>query len=309
MENYQFRRLSDALLPDVQRLFLEVFQKRVSLSYLKGKYDTSYLGVKHLCFLAYAGERPVSFYGALPQQFSHPNGAFLAAHTCDSFTVPDHQRKGLHRQLALKTYALMQEHGLKFVYAFHSENTYHSCKKLDWKEGKRMHGYWIGTGGLPWGKIARKLPLVKKAYLNRLEHKLKQLEASPQHFQNSQSGTSGIWQDYQPSFLAYKAFAGNSLIELEGVRFWIKGTGAILVGDAVFQDQAQFLKGLESLKALARSLGLPKILFQTGQGSPLDLALQSFATGFESWRAGYLSFSPELDMDGLKVNFGDLDTF
>ncbi|MFT4524337.1 MAG: hypothetical protein ACI85F_000478 [Bacteroidia bacterium] len=305
---YRTERLDDSNLKDVQFLYKKIFGKRISLENLTKKYDTSYTGIKHVTFLAYDGTKPIAFYGALPQLMNHKGETILAVHTCDSLTLPDYQRKGLHKMLALKAYDLMKEQGVRFVYAFHSENTFHSCKKLDWELGITIRGFTIKTAGLPFVKALRKFrPFIGP--LNRYNRNvLLPFQIPVETFENSNSN-SGLYHVYDQAFFSYKCFTNNLVIKIENVKFWLNITSRVSVGDVVFESETDLLKGIKKLKKLTSQIGLNEILFQTTPGSKIEHALSKHFTGFESWKVGFYCFDDEIDVRQLKSNFGDLDTF
>lgn len=306
--SFEFRRLSEENLADFQFLYQTVFKQKITLSTLRSKYNTSYTGVKHLFYLAYHQGKPVAVYGAVPQQFEYNENLILGVHTCDSITLPEFQRKGLHKVLALKSYELMKAEGVKFVYAFHSENTFHSCKKLDWKVHSTMKGFWVRTENLPVAKALRKVGLTNRILDSRIERIFKPYECEPTRFVNSNSG-NGICVHYSEAFFNYKNFTNNLIIELEGVKFWVKISSGIMVGDVNFDNEAALLAAIEKLTELTSKLGFNEILFQTMVGTKLEQTLSNHFSGFESWKVGYLLFDSELPILILKSNFGDLDTF
>ena len=265
--------------------------------------------MKHLCFLAYSAGQPVAFYGAIPQTFIHQGKRFLAAHTCDSFTLPAHQRKGLHRELALRTYAVMREAGVQFVYAFHSENTYHSCKKLNWKEHVKMRRFFIETGSLPWGKVMRRLPLLQQLHASMARRLLVKRGLPPTAWQTEPANSSVMKVDYSPAVFDYKKFTPNAILDLAGARFWIKVEAVIAVGDVQFKEERQLEEGLMLLRRIGRQLGLSHILFQTAPGSALNHWLEQHYQGHDSWLVGYLDFVEGLPFDHWEMHYGDLDTF
>lgn len=308
---YTYHPLDDSRFGHVQYLFREVFGKRVSLDYLRAKYDTSWTGRRHLCYLAYHDGAPVAFYGALPQEFIHQGQTFLAAHTCDSYTMPAHQRKGLHKALALRTYDLMREQGIRFVYAYHSENTYHSCKKLNWKEGKTMRGFWVPTGTAPWGKAWRRLPLLKGAHHARVRKVLTALQSADaaERWATDRPHDDRMRVHYRPEFFAYKTFTPNAIVEIAGARFWIKAEAFISVGAVQFEAPEQLHAGIAELRQLGRRLGLSQILFQTAPDSALNACLEQHHAGFDTWLVGYLDFEAGIPFSDWEMRFGDLDTF
>jgi GNAT superfamily N-acetyltransferase len=306
--NIQLKRLDDSRLIDVQFLYETIFKKSIALDVLTKKYDTSYLGVKHLTYLAYDSDKPVAFYGALPQLMSSNGETFLAVHTCDSLTLPEYQRQGIHRMLALKAYGLMKEEGVRFVYAYHSENTYHSCKKLDWEAAYTMKAFVIKTGGMPFTKVIRKVKPLKTLSDAYIQKVLKPYRLAPEKFENS-NFNDGISQIYDEPFFKYKCFTSNLIVELEKVRFWLNVSTRVSVGDVNFESETDLLKGIDALKRLTKKIGLNEILFQTTPATALENALSKHYQGFDSWKVGYYLFDKDLRVEAFKGNFGDLDTF
>lgn len=307
-DSFVYQRLSDGNLKDVQFLFETVFKQSITLDQLEKKYDTTYTGIKHIAFLAYEKDMPVAFYGALPQSFSNGSEYFVGVHTCDSITLPEYQRRGLHQSLAIKSYDLMKSLGVKFVYAFHSENTFHSCKKLDWKVLHTMKGFWIKTDNFPTTKVLRKVQPLSSWIEKRAQKILAPHVCPVSKFSNSNT-MNGIYVHYSEAFFEYKCFSLNEVIELEGVKFWVKLSSGIMIGDINFKTEAQLMLGLDRLKKLCVKLGYNEILFQTTVGTEIEKVLSKHFTGFESWKLGYLLFDEELEIDSFRSNFGDLDTF
>ncbi len=294
-------------MEDVQTLFRVAFNKKVGVDYLQQKYNTAHTGVKHLTYLAYDGDVPIGFYGAIPQQFQHGNDTFLGVHTCDSFVHPNYQRQGLHQHLAEMAYKLMQENGIQFVYAFHSEATYHSCKKLGWQEYQHMKGFYIKTGGIPHAKIYPKLGM-DQSLNKRLNKILGPHAAQSKVFENSHQRHGRMCVAYTPEFFNYKSFTPNFILPLDGATFWVKVAGAMCVGDVSFETEEGFLNGLKALQQLAKKAGCTELLFQTHVDSALEQVLSKHYEGFESWLVGYLMFN-EVPIHQWSTNFGDLDTF
>lgn len=314
---YRIERLTEARLVDVQRLLAEVLQQNVSLADLHIKYNTAHTGLQFLSSIAYDGDRAIAFYGTVPQVFTNQDGASLVGcHVSDSMTLEAYQRRGLHQQLALAAYAWMRAEGVAVVYGFHSENTYHSCKKLHWKEWGTLRGYWVRAkgrlgwiSGLPWAKIWRRLPVLREWHRQRIRRVMAQYAIPQSDYRNSQLG-SGIVVAYSPEFVASKRFHANFWVDLDGVIFWLSIDAIVRVGDVHFKDVQQFQKGLGALQRLCRRLGFKEILFQTYQGSPLDKALT--ASGhqrFDSWIVGYLDLAAGLDFAQYRPNYADQDSF
>lgn len=308
-DSYRIERMGEAHLPDVRRLMREVLKKRVSLDWLRTKYDTRHTGCQYVGSIAYEGDLPISFYGAVPQVFTTPDGdRFLGCHVSESMTATAYQRRGLYKRLALTAYGWMRDAGVKVVYGFNSEATLIPCKKIGWSELDAMRGYWVGTGAIPSAKLWRRLPALQGWHARRVERTLERYAVPPQDFQNSNRGV-GLAVEYSPAFFASKAFHRNFLVELGGVRFWLCVDAVVRVGDVHFEDAGQLIAGVEELGRLFRGLGLGRVLFQTYAGSRLDAALASRHTGFTSWIVGYLPLKEGFDFKGYRPSYADQDSF
>ncbi|MEN8162561.1 MAG: GNAT family N-acetyltransferase [Acidobacteriota bacterium] len=307
--SFRFERLCDDHWPALQDLFLKVFHKQVNIKYLRRKYDTSYTGVKHLTYLAFDDERPIAFYGALPQSFSFGGETFLGVHTCDSITLPEYQRRGLHGTLAKKAYALMRDHGVRFVYAFHSDATLRACAPLGWQTHHRMQAHRIPTGMPPLATAFHRTPLLGRLH-DRLGRRVLQGRASaPGTFENSGATSGAMSVRYSAEFFAYKKFTANAIVDFGGCRAWVRSGPGLWVGDLHFEDCKALDHGIVSLNKLARRLGCGHILFQTSPGTALNSELRSRYQGIDSWIVGWLPFVDDLSTDSWQTNFGGLDTF
>ncbi len=302
--NFNYKRLDDDGLKDVQYLFLTVFSKKKTLSYIKNKYNTSYLGLKYICYLAYYDNKPVAFYGAIPQKFTSNSSSILVAHACDSFTLKEFQGKGLHYNLALKSYELMKSEGIKFVYAYHSENTYFSTKKLGWLEYKSMQRFHFKIMTLPLARVIKKLHL-EKAYQKVCSVYLRKYQNVP----NPDISSDRLMQEYNTDFIQYKnSFNEHYFIQLHNCNFWIKIDAVLHVGFFTSDTDENFKKAIRKLKKIAFYLGINEILFQVLIDCTENQFLSKLETAKPSWLIGYLPFE-DINLDDLEFNYADLDTF
>lgn len=302
--DFTYKRLDDHCIKDVQYLFLKVFNKKKSATYIKNKYNTTYLGIKNICFIAYHNSMPVAFYGAIPQKFATHSSSILVAHACDSFTLPEYQKKGLHYNLALKSYELMKSEGIQFVYAYHSENTYFSTKKLNWLEHKKMERFHLKISTIPLAKI------VKKTHLHSFYKKICDLSfnrfLSPNKYLLS---TNTYKQIYNEDYIRYKnGFNTHYLIELNKCIFWIKVDAVLHVGFFSSNSEEEFKKAIKKLKKIASLLGINEILFQVLADSKEHHLLSKITEAKPSWLIGYLPFE-SINIDNFEFNYADLDTF
>ena len=303
---FRYDFIKDSSFPDLQFLFKKVFGKNVTIEYLKAKYDTSYTGHKHKATIAFDGIRPVAFYGVIPQIFRLNGKEELVGHTCDSITVPEHQRKGLHADLARKCYDELVRCDFKFVYAFHSENTYHSTKKLGWNEQMRMTATPVQCNQLPFGQLADILgwsDLCQDRLRAQLQYAFIDTGCHSEVKDMKMDGRL-----YSAESNAYHSFTKNFWVELEGCTFWLKTDRIVHVGCTQAPDEASFKNGFRVLKKACAKAGFNRILFQTHPLSAVHTVVQGAGNPVESWLVGYKAFD-ELDLTKVLFEYADLDTF
>jgi GNAT superfamily N-acetyltransferase len=304
-EIYRLKRVDNSDFPAIKELFWKVFKKKVSLQYLENKYDTSYVGIKYICSIAYYDDIPVAFYGAIPQKFTNNERELFVAHACDSYTLPNHQRKGLHNALAKFAYEIMKENDIKYVYAFHSENTYRSTKKLGWKEHERLQRFHIKVNTLPIGKVFNKFRQ-NHFYDVFFKQKFSQeaiIKLNTEHTEKYQIQFTKVFVDYKNSFKSHHC------VEIEGCVFWLKIQAIIHVGKFYAPSSEALQKAIKKLKRKAFFLGITEFLFQVDADSTMAKQLQTITQPKESWLAGYLDFNPDIDLKDFIFTYSDLDTF
>ncbi|MCO6162131.1 GNAT family N-acetyltransferase [Flavobacterium sp. NRK F7] len=304
-KNYLIKRLEEKDFFAVKTLFFKVFNKKVSINYLKNKYDTSYLGIQNICSIAYFENLPVAFYGALPQQFANKEKTIFVAHACDSFTLKEYQGQGLHFQLAKFSYEIMKQENIKFVYAFHSENTYHSTKKLDWKEHLPMQRYHIKIPTIPFAKMVNKLHFnFIYSYFFKQKPPIGSLEKI------NTNETKQFQQVFNDKFISYKnKIQPHYFMEDEGCLIWFKIEAIIHVGIFYAPSEFALKKTIQKLKTKAFFLGINEILFQVDSLSKMALQLNNFNSSKESWLIGYLNFDSEIEIKNFTFSYSNLDTY
>lgn len=304
-DTYHLKQLEKSDLNAVKELFWNVFNKKVTLPYLEHKYNTSYLGIQYTCSIAYYGSIPVAFYGAIPQKFSQNNREIYGAHACDSYTLREHQRKGLHFELAKLAYKIMIENGIKFVYAYHSKNTYLSTKKLGWKEHRPMLRFHVKVPTIPISKVVNKLnwnilylPFFSKNTSQNAIEKLT-LEHKDQ-----------FTQAFTTDFINYKnSFKNHYCITIEACVFWVKIEAVMHVGLCYAPSEIMLQKAVKKIKRKLFFLGITEVLFQVDANSIIAKQLRSIIEPKASWLVGYLDFNPEIELNDFIFTYSDLDTF
>ncbi len=304
-----FDRIDHKNFADIKYILKSVYSKDLSLAYIEAKYDTSHTGVKYVATMAYEDDQPIGLYGAIPQRFSYKGQEILLVHTCDSFTIPSHQGKGIHRNLAKLSYDIMKQEGVKGVYAFHSENTYHSCKKLDWMDKYRMARFHIPTGAIPLTRVFNKLGW-KNVIIKRANKYLTPFQM--QDASNPHKGKFGGFHIYDNKFFQYKeTFNKHWLIEVEGTQFYLKIDAVAHIGffNVIDESFETFTKGLKKVKSLLKKIGVRELLFQVDPLSIQAKWLGELAPMQSSWMVGYLPFTDEIDFSDFAFNYCDFDTY
>lgn len=304
-EIYRLKRVDNNDFPAIKELFWKVFKKKVTLHYLENKYNTSYLGVNYVCSIAYCDAVPVAFYGAIPQKFTNNNREIYVSHACDSYTLSEHQRKGLHFQLAKLAYEIMLENDMKYVYAFHSENTYFSTKKLGWKEHIPLHRFHVKVNTLPIAKVINKLRW-NGLYSLFFNKKVSQDAIQKLTHENKKK----YKQLFNNAFITYKnSFKNHYCIEVENCVFWVKIEAIMHIGLSYASSEVALQKAIKKLKRKAFLLGITEFLFQVDPTSIISSQLKTFIEPKESWLVGYLDFDPEINLKDFIFTYSDLDTF
>lgn len=300
--NFSYFQLRDEHFKDVQYLMRVVFGKRVSIPYLKNKY-ADYLGLGYFSTIAYDNKKPIGFYGAIPQEFLHNGQKIIVAHACDSYTLKEYQGKRVHYNLARLSYSLMKDKQVHFVYAFHSENTYHSTKKLDWKEREKLTRFHIDINTFPFAKVYKKLKL-QRQFQNKVQRILSPYKKTDFKYLSNYSH-----QLVTPIFLKYKeGMSEHHIVEIENCVFYLKVDTIIRVGLFAFKEYENFLVAIEKLKEMGNRIGVNEILFQVSENSEMYHALKRVTSPQPSWILGYLKFR-EVDVNQFEFAYMNLDTF
>jgi GNAT superfamily N-acetyltransferase len=300
--NFSYFQLADIHFKDVQYLIKAVFGKQVSIQHLKNKYK-DYLNLGYISTIAYDDQQPIGFYGAIPQEFIHNGQEIIVAHACDSYTLKEYQGKGVHYNLAKIAYSIMKDKHVRFVYAFHSDNTYHSTKKLDWKERERIVRFHVNVNTFPFAKVYKKLKL-KKQLQSKIVKELKPYKINEVEYKSNLSH-----QIFNPTFFEYKDnIQPHHLIEVEGCVFYIKIDAIMQVGFFTFDNYEKLEIALEKLKEIGQNIGVNEILFQVSENSEMYKGLKGITPPQPSWIIGYLTFQ-EIDFTHFEFTYANLDTF
>ena len=302
--------LSSNNLSDLTYLYKCVFGNNTSLEMVKRKFDTTYLGVDYFGHLAYDGNLPIAFHGAIPVLMQYKENVTLAAQYGDAMTLPDYTGKGLFTKLGKCTDEQLKKAGVSFVWGFPNQNSqYGYLNKLDWVYKERMQRFTITTGTLPIEKIARKNMLTQRMYDMYILKAFKQYQTRKVCKGSVYINDETVSTLRNKAYYNYKSFAGNFTVVIEGVLFWIKIKNGVLIGDIETPNKEKFYIAFEKLKRIARKNGIAEINIQASPNTPIYYLMQQYEKPKDSWVIGYKNFCSEFPLEHLKLTLGDLDTF
>lgn len=312
MSDYKFERLTDTNLKDLLFLYKTAFNENESLGFLQKKYDTAYTGVKHVGYIAYSKQdnSPAAYYGVFPVKLIFEKKSLLAAQSGDTMTHPDHRGKGLFVTLAKMTYELAQQLGVEFVFGFPNDNSYPGfVKKLNWDHYSNVNHYKIKASAIPLDKLVKKFSFLKP--IHKLLLAGKSSVASELQFENSlglQNSQYGM-VSHDSHFFKYKTYYPSFVIELAGVKCWVKIDGRLWVGDIEFCDEQKFDQVIEALISYAKKKFCASVQFSFFEGSSYDLWMKKKYASHSTIAVGAVNLSMKYDPTRFAYQAGDFDTY
>lgn len=310
MSEYRFERLADANLKDLLFLYRHSFNETESLDFLQKKYNTTSFGLKNVGFIAYSiTNQPAAYYGVFPVKAQFKGKEILVAQSGDTMTHPDHRGKGLFITLAKMTYDLAKQLGVEFIFGFPNDNSYPGfIKKLEWVHYANIHNYRIKTGALPFEKIAKKFKIVSKPYSAFLLNKIKDTGSFFQNSLSSQLKDSGnILHD--KNYYKYKTYYPSSIVDINGIKCWIKVDGRMWIGDIEFCEKNKFLETINGLISLSKKVSCSTLQFSVFENSLYDQWLKEKHEVHSKNSVGCLDLSGNFKPEQFAYQALDFDTF
>lgn len=310
--SYKNLRISERLFIDLIPIFKSSFSMSPNIESIRKKFDTQYLGTKNVGFLAYsASDEPAGFYGVYPVKLRIGNSIILGCQSGDTMVHKNHQGKGLFINLALKTYELCKELGIKGVFGFPSDTSYAGfTKKLNWKHNDNILKYEIIIPTLPISEFFYRLPKLRRVFQGWFNIILFFLPKG-NYFKGSiaEFGQDGVDRDL--GFWNYKINNQNiKCIKLYNRNLVLKWEGKLSIGDFEFKDDIEFNRSIFALKILCFFSGINRLTFYVSPGSKMDLFLKNNNINSTTGLAiGFLEFDDKIDMSNLKFTYFDFDTF
>lgn len=305
-ENVHIERLNNERLKDVRFLAKEVLKKDHPLSYWEAKYNTSYLGLNHACFLAYNGTQPIAFAGILPMPFRQDDHQIIAAQTCDYVTLSEYRQHGYHRKLLERSLDLLSDAGVPFLFALMSEDSYVAGKRTGFTFRER-HLLWnVAVQRIPTDALQRKFGFDNAKRYDRI---LGDLLAAPGAFQNQHIREGYLGVDYHEDWFRFKSYTPNYVIRLEHGLAWIKPFTDLHIGAVQTEQPEHIVPLVEELKTVAKKLGCRNLIFMTEDDSRYNRFLEKEHTSEPCWHPAILELDSTFSTELLRNNYGDFDTF
>lgn len=303
-----YQPLSEVTLPDLQQLFFAVFGKRITIEYLRAKYDTKYLGISHIAHFAFSDGKAVAFVGAVPMPFLRDEKSYVGVQFCDYMTLPAYRRKGIHSELVKRNLAMANEKGADFAFAMHTNESLQGDPHIDWQLFEPLKLTVLEVeGNLISKALNRFLPSLFQA-ASKLKAALKPYLIA-EFAQKATALTDTLSVDYSAEYRKYKDFGGSYSIRLPGFEAWIKPRNVIEIGAINLLDGAKFEEGLQILTKAAAKLGYRKIIIPLPANSALNDPLGAKYTAVAGYRPAIIILKEGLEISKLHLNPADFDTF
>lgn len=313
-EEYTITRLTNENMASLIPLYKDAFGQDKTLEQIKAKFDTAFLGMKNLAFMAVDKQGTVAgFYAVFPFKYSIGGKEMVLAQVGDLMTHSQHRRKGLYIHLANVTHPVAYAEGVDLIVTFPHVQVMSSylgfVNRLDFVHTHTLHGYYIKVNAAPLAFALNKIGVTKKlykAYSNFIlglftDTKTPYVEEVPVSYGEVEN-TAG--------FIRYKkGYSGSRMVKMKGQLFWVKVSGNVLQVGAIQRLKGHnFADTLGALKKLAFLLGIRVVQFDTSPGTYWDAEFIKHYQPIDSFKVTILN-PKGLNLDNFKFSLGDIDSF
>jgi hypothetical protein len=309
-KEYTVVRLNRERLKDMETLYKAVYGTVAPENYFLKKYDTAYTGVEWLGYIAYNKENiVVAYYGVMPCFIQYEGAIILAAQSGDTMTHPGFRYKGMFVELSKITFALCREEGIRFVFGFPNQNSYHGAvHKLGWKLTESMECFVVAVSTLPLVSLSNRFSLFKKIYSGYSRQIVNKYLLAQDGISNSviADGFAGVHRD--EAYFKYKTFSNSIVIRIGKAKAWIKVKSELIIGDLELNGE-DFNFILKKIKKIAAWLGIKKIFFHSGTGTRLHRLFAAQYPSVPSFPVLFQDLGANLSFEKIKFTFADIDIF
>jgi GNAT superfamily N-acetyltransferase len=128
---------------EISELFNVVFKRKLDLRLWNWRFVENPCG-KGIIRLMFDNQKLVGHYAVTPTPLWVKGKVYRAAFSMTTMTHPDYCGRGIFSQLASEVYGCCKAKGIKFVFGFPNENSYHGfTQKLGWHGFGRVKGWAI----------------------------------------------------------------------------------------------------------------------------------------------------------------------
>jgi hypothetical protein len=306
---YHIERISETRLKDIETLYEAVYGHKSSKNYFLKKYNTAFTGTQYIGHIAYDQENiPIAFFNVIPCLIQYNDKIILSAQATDAMSHPLYRYKGLFEQLANATFDLCKATGIKLLFGFPNQNSYHGLVyKLQWRVIENLQLFVIPVKTFPFESLLRNIG-AKKIYNKYTQWSLRKHQTSQHGLSNPliTEGFAGIYRDNE--YLEYKSYSDTQVIQVGKTKVWIAIKNNLILGDLDVTEE-DFDKVMVTINQIAKQLGLSGISFQTSPGTRLHALFASKYKPTTSFPVIFFDLDSGIPSDKLKFTFADIDIF
>ena len=311
---YQTEQISDNSYKDIQNLYKLSFGFNHSIEKVKLKYDTERFGVKNIGILAKSETNELAaYYGVFPILLNYGTENYLVAQSGDTMTAPKHRKKGLFTKLAKETYMLSKAKGIRMIFGFPNENSYHGFKhKLEWEFHGFMQRFTFYVKTIPFCELSSKFPKLQPMYERFVKNKITKynVEIDQINFDSFNFSKVNGHLKKDKNFFEYKLKRNNIYVVLiNGIQLLIKAHVHLYIGEVSKIEDNQSALLIESVKKLARRLACKKIIFTLSKNHWLFDILKKENTPAKSLPIGFYLIDKTINPADIQFSNADYDTF
>jgi hypothetical protein len=312
---YRLARLRGPEMGPLVPLFRKVYKRRdFSRQWLEQKYACEYRGISGSTYAAFteAGQA-VAAVGVLPWPIRFGTRTEIGGQLVDAATDVDHRGRGLFTRVTDMAREHSAADGISLIFGFarHQGDSYpRLIRHLGYEHLDDLIESRMSIRTVFAERIARRVGALRPLYERYLQRTLSAHASKDTVLQNSLLADGFAATDRTAAFHAYKSFAGNRVIAVDGGRVWLNVKRGLLVGDLEAVSEADMRKTACSLERLAARLGVHQIAFQASTDTRFSrgiFELRSPATPMLA--VVYRNLGSEIPHEKLRFTFGDLDNF
>lgn len=309
---FAIERTTRAKVEDVRPLFARLLGRAPEAGALGLKYATPFhAGPTFLGHLVRNAEgEVVGHYGAILQKFRAEGRVALVGQGCDVMTLPGRRHVGIFEALGRETDRVLAEAGAECCIGFSNGASRAALvKRLAWEAPYALRGVRIPTGAVPLEAITRRLGL-ERGWRHWARRRLASVAAGDPLLPGSIREDEGGGALRDADHYAYRGFSMNTVVEVRGVRAWVKIDRSLVIGEIERVEEPRVLDLVDGLRRLSRQLGLRDILFHGSPRAWHTGLLESHFPGFDSWTLVCKTYRPgSINPARLQLSAGDVDTF